>query len=224
MSLTLHYHPLSSYCHKALIALYEMETPFEPRHLNLGDAEEKARFRALWPIGKMPVIEDSARGVSMAEATLVIEYVDTHYPGPFPLLPSDPDERLEMRRWDRVFDLYMQTPMQKHTGDVHRPEGAHDPHGVCEAEGMLRTAYGMLDIRMKDRDWVMGDSFTLADCAAVPALFYGGLCEPFADSFPHVNAYFERLLARASVARVLEEAKPWLQYFPRPERIPARFR
>ncbi len=63
MSLTLHAHPLSSYCHKVLTALYELDAPFELQFLNLGDETERNAFRVLWPIGKMPVLEDRAAGM-----------------------------------------------------------------------------------------------------------------------------------------------------------------
>ena len=113
MSLKLHYHPLASFCHKALIALYENGTPFEPVIVDLGDPESSAKFRALWPMAKMPVLEDTARGRIVPESTIVVEYLDRFYPGPTRLVPEEPDLAWQTRLWDRFYDCYVQDPMQK---------------------------------------------------------------------------------------------------------------
>lgn len=184
MSLSLYFHPLSSFCHKVLIALYENGTAFEPCLVNPGDPEERARFLALWPAGKIPVLRDAARDRTVPETTVIIEYLEQHYPGARPLLPADPQDRLDARFWDRVFDLHVQVPMQKIVGDRLRPEGEHDPRGVAEARAALDTAYAILERRMTGRTWVAGEAFGLADCAAVPALFYAGILQPFAGKHP----------------------------------------
>jgi glutathione S-transferase len=224
MTLTLHAHPLSAYCQKAIIALYELDCPFERHHLDLQDAAVRKAFLSLWPMGKMPVLEDSAYGKILPEASLIIEYLDRRYPGPVPLLPPDPDTNLDARQWDRILDLYVQTPMQKYIVDRLRPKGTQDTYGVEEAMRILQTSYGMLDKHLAGRTWLAGDSFSLADCGAGPALFYSGCIVAFADTFPNLSTYFERLLARPTVTRALEEAKPWLHLVPIAERIPSRFR
>jgi glutathione S-transferase len=224
MSLVLHYHPLSSFCHKVLVALYENGTSFSTHLVLLGDPESRAAFRALSPLGKMPVLRDEARQQTVAETTIIIEYLDEHHAGAQQLLPRDAGERLEARFWDRVFDLYVQVPMQKVTADSMRAAGAKDPRGVADAQATIATAYAMVDARMRDRTWAAGSAFTMADCAAVPALFYASIVAPFPAGHPHLAAYFERLLARPSVQRVLREAQPYFHLFPMQERIPARFR
>jgi glutathione S-transferase len=224
MTLTLHFHPLSSYCHKVLIALYENGTPFEPQLLNLGDPAERQRYRELWPIGKMPILRDTARDRILPESSIIIEYLDRHYPGIRPLIPAEAEPALEARLWDRLFDLYVMTPMQQIVGDRIRPAGSQDPHGVAAAEALLRTSYGVIEQSMADRAWAAGSEFSVADCAAAPSLFFAETLVPFSGTHRTLTAYFERLTSRASVQRVLEEAKPFLQYYPFQDRIAARFR
>lgn len=223
MSLTLYLHPLASYCHKVLIALYENGTPFTGEIVDLGNEAASAEFRDMWPVGKIPVLHDGAAGRVIPETSVIIEYLDRHYPGPRPLLPADADERLEARLWDRFFDLYVHAPMQKIVTDRLRPEGAGDANGVAEAKATLATAYGMIERRMAGRTWAGGAAFGIADCAAAPSLFYAGIVAPFADGHPETAAYFERLVARPSFRRVLAEARPYFGFFPYKDAIPARF-
>jgi glutathione S-transferase len=215
MSLTLHFHPLASYCHKALIALYENDTPFTPHMVDLSDETERAALLKLWPIGKFPVLRDDARDQTIPESTIIIEYLDSHYPGKTQLMPTDVDRAWQTRLRDRFYDLYVQEPMQKIVGDRMRPAGNKDPHGVEEARARLLTAYGMIEQEMATRRWAMGDAFSLADCAAAPALFFANEVLPFGDPHRNVAAYLDRLKARASYARVLREAEPYFAMFPR---------
>lgn len=214
MTLTLYMHPLASYCHKALIALYENDTPFKPHLLDLGDPTVRAEFNALWPIGKMPVLLDSVRGQTVPEATIIIEYLDLYYPGPTRFVPSDPERAWQARLADRFYDLYVHEPMQRIVVDRLRPEGSKDPFGVEAARATLRTSYDILEKQMEQRFWAMGDDFSLADCAAAPALFYADKVQPFGETHPALAGYFGRLLERPSYVRVLEEAKPYFDMFP----------
>jgi glutathione S-transferase len=214
MSLTLHFHPLSSFCWKALVALYENDTPFRANLVNLGDPAERAALLKLWPIGKFPVLSDDARGETVPESTVIIEYLDRHYPGRTRFLPDDPGLASQTRLRDRFLDLYVHLPMQKIVGDRLRPASAKDPHGVAEARAQLRTSYAMIEQQMAAGDWAMGRDFSLADCAAAPALYYGNQVEPFGE-FRNAGAYLERLKARPSFARVIKEAEPYFQYFPK---------
>jgi glutathione S-transferase len=224
MSLTLYYHPLASFCHKVLIALYENETPFEPRLVDLADPGSSAEMLAHWPVGKFPVLRDHRRERTVPETTIIVEYLARSYPGPVDLIPADPDRGLDVRLWDRFFDLYVQVPMQKIVADRLRPPGREDPLGVDEARASLRRAYDLAERQLASRTWVTGEAFTLADCAAAPALFYAECAEPFATSHPAVAAYLERLLARRSFARVLDEARPYFANFPLRDSLRAQFR
>jgi glutathione S-transferase len=217
MSLTLHFHPLSSFCWKALIALYENGTPFTPNLVNLGDPAERAALLKLWPIGKFPVLSDDARGETVPETSIIIEYLDRHYRGPTRFISDDPGLALQTRLRDRFYDLYVHLPMQKIVGNRLRPDEAKDPHGVAEARAQLQTSYAMIEQQMAAGGWAMGGDFSLADCAASPALFYGNRVEPFGAAHSNVRAYLERLEARPSFARVLKEAEPWFQMFPKEE-------
>jgi glutathione S-transferase len=206
----LYAHPFSSYSQKALIALYENRTPFDYRSLEDPGANEE--LAALWPLRRFPVLVDDGR--TIIEATCIVEHLDLHYPGPVRLIPADPRAALEVRMLDRIFDNYVSTPQQKVVFDRLRAENDRDAYGVAEARAMLETAYAWLDRRMAGREWAVGDTFSLADCAAAPFLFYADWTHPIDPSFAHLRAYRTRLLARPSFARAVEEARPYRPYFP----------
>jgi glutathione S-transferase len=214
MSLTLYFHPLSSFCHKALIALYENDTPFTPHVVDLGSEPSRAEFLKIWPIGKFPVLHDTAGECTIPESSIIIEYLDRHYPGKTKLIPSDPDVARQMRMRDRFYDLYIQVPMQKIVTDKLRPTGKSDVLGVEQAKAQLKTALDMTEQNMANQHWAMGDTFTMADCAAAPALFYADKVRPFRDTHRHAFSYLERLMARPSYARVLKEAEPYFSLMP----------
>jgi glutathione S-transferase len=214
MTLRLYYHPLSSFCMKALVALYENGVAFEPQLVNFMDEGDNAAFKQMWPIRKFPVLRDEAADRLIPESSIIIEYIDQKYPGATRLFPTDPDAVREMRLRDRFFDLYVHMQMQKVMVDRLRPEGKRDAFGVEEAREMMRTAYRMIDQEMAAREWAMGEAFTMADCAAAPALFYGEMAEPFGDC-RNVAAYLARLKARPSFARVLREAEPYFSMVPK---------
>lgn len=220
--LTLYLHPLASFCHKVLIALYENGTKFESKIVDFSDPGDSARFLDVWPVGKIPVLRDEAREKTIPETSIILEYLDRHYPGPVRLIPDDADAALDVRLWDRFFDLYIHQPMQKIVVDRLRPDGARDEHGVAEAKANIASAYAMLDKHLAGREWAVGKSFSMADCAAAPALFYSGVPVPFAD-YPNVAAYFERLYARPSFRRVLDEARPYFGNYPLKDDMPKRF-
>lgn len=215
MSLHLYSHPFASFCQKALIALYENATPFEAHLVDLGDEAGRAAFQARWPMGKMPVLRDEARDLTVPEATIIIEYLDQRYRGPVRFLPDDPDQAWRVRLRDRFHDLHVQEPMQKIVADRLRPAESKDPFGVEAARVQLRTAYGWIEQDMAGKTWAMGEAFSLADCAAAPALFYADLVEPFGEARPVTSAYLARLKARPSFARVVEEAAYFMPFFPK---------
>jgi len=210
MALTLYAHPFSSYCQKALIALYENDTRFAYRML--GDAGAMTELEALWPMKRFPVLVDGDRTV--IEATIIIEHLGLHYPGPVRLVPADAKTALDVRAMDRFFDNYIMTPQQKVVFDAIRKPENRDRQGVDEARAMLDTAYRWLDGRMAGREWAAGDGFSLADCAAAPALFYADWTHEIGEQFGNVRAYRRRLLARPSFARAVDEARPYRQFFP----------
>ena len=212
MSLTFFFHPLSSFCWKALIALYEAEVPFEPKVVNLGDPADRAAFQAVWPLAKFPVLRDEARGLTIPESTIIIEYLAQHWPAAAGLVPREPELALKTRLLDRLIDSYVHLPMQQFVGERLRPEGQKDPFGAEQARANIRKGYDLV-APMIAGSWAMGEAFTLADCAALPALFYADYVVPL-SGWPGLAAYLGRLKARQSVARVLEEAQPFFKYFP----------
>jgi glutathione S-transferase len=214
MSLKLYFHPLASFCWKALIALYENDIPFEPVIVDLGDESSRAAFLEVWPVGKFPVLRDDGRDRTIPESTIIIEYLAEHYPGRAKLLPADTDRAQEARLFDRFYDFYVHIPMQKIVTDRLRPPGMGDPHGVELARAEILSSYGIIEKEMATKRWAIGDTFTLADCAASPALFYANKVQPFGGGHRNVAAYFARLMERPSFVRVVEEAQPYFHLFP----------
>jgi glutathione S-transferase len=210
MSLTLYAHPFAAYCWKVLIALYENGTAF--RYRMVDDAAGFAELEALWPLRKFPVLKDD--DTSVIESSVIIEHLMHRHPGPMRLIPQDIDVALQARFMDRFFDNYVMTPMQKLVSDRMRAEGEHDAKGVAEARMLLDAAYGWLEKQVTQNLWAVGNNFTLADCAAAPALFYADWVHPIGDRFPGVCTYRARLLARPSVARTVDEARPYRKLFP----------
>ena len=210
MALTLYAHPFASYCWKVLIALYENATPFDYRVVE--DAAGWAELESLWPIRKFPVLRDGA--ATIVESSIVVEYLARRHPGPAPMLPADGDAALEVRFLDRFFDNYVMSPMQSLVADRMRPDAERDATAGADARRLLDVAYGWLDTRLGSQGWAAGDAFSLADCAAAPALFYADWVHPIADRFAAVRAYRRRVLARPSVVRVVEEARPYRRFFP----------
>lgn len=221
MSLILHVHPLSSCCWKALIAFYENGTPFEACLVNPGDPAARAAFAALWPTGKIPLLQDGDRVVP--ETSILIEHLDRQHPGRLRLLPEEPQAQLDVRLWDRLFDLYVMDPMQRFIAQQMRPEAERDARSMDAARAGLAMAYDLIEHRRGGATWAVGEDFSLADCAAAPALFYAAVILPITPAHPRLAAYFERLLVRPSVQRVIREARPYFQYYPLRDALPARF-
>jgi glutathione S-transferase len=222
MSLTFYGHPLSSYTQKVLIALYETGAPFTFREIDLSKDEDQALMASIEPMGRMPGLRDEARGITVSQSSVMIEYIDRHYPGPQRLVPEDFDTSILARQWDRFFDFQVMQMMQ-HFVDARlfMDKGAEGPL-TRFAQDKLDLAYAALDRHLQGREWVAGD-FGLADCGAAPSLFYAGIVHPF-DRFPALSAYFERLVLRPSFVRARIDGLPYLNWFPYYDLVPARFR
>lgn len=211
MALVLYGHPFSSYCQKVEIALYENALPFELRVLDPDHAEHLAEWTRLWPLKKMPVLVDSGRCV--VESSIIIEHLHLRHRGPVALLPDDPAEALEVRFMDRFFDNHVMAEMQRPVFEALRPGGRKD-EALLHAATALDTSYGWLEQRLQGRTWAAGEDFSMADCAAAPALFYADWVHPISDSFPGVRAYRTRLLARPAFARAVDGGRPFRHWFP----------
>ena len=210
MSLTLYAHPFAAYCWKPLIALYENGTPFHYRVVE--DEAGWSELQALWPLRKFPVLRDGDQ--TIAESSIIVEHLMHRHPGRVPMIPADGSAALPVRFMDRVFDSYVMNPMQSLVADRMRAPADRDAHGVATAGATLDTAYRWLEDTLARRTWAAGEAFSLADCAAAPALFYADWVHPIGDRYPGLLAYRRRVLARPSVARVVEEARPYRGFFP----------
>lgn len=209
MTLQLFVHPFSSFSWKALIPLWSNETPFTYRSVDPSDPSGMADLKAVWPLGKFPVLIDGEQVIP--EATCIIEHLQARHPGTNRWIP-DGDAGRYVRFVDRFFDLHIQGNFQPSVNHAIWPDG----EGLAAARGReaLVVAYDWLEANLPDAGWAAGDSFTLADCAAAPALFYADWVVPFGDTHPRLTAYRQRLLAHPAVSRAVEEARPYRHYFP----------
>lgn len=208
----IHGHPFSSYTQKVMIPLYENGTEFDFHLLDREQLQSMDKLRAHWPIAKFPVLFEGDRTVM--ESTVIIEYLQAFHPGPEQMIPDDPGAAIEARMMDRVFDNYVMTPMMHIVIESMRPGDARDPLGVEQSCKMLDTVYEWLDERLAGQEWAAGDAFTLADCAAAPSLFYADWVREIPEQYATLRAYRAKLLARPSVARCVDEARPYRHYFP----------
>jgi glutathione S-transferase len=211
MSLEFFGHPFSSYTQKVLIALWADGTPFTYRMLDGEHPDNMAELKRRWPFGQFPLLIDD--GETVVETTPIIEHLQARHPGPNAWIP-DGELGRRVRFLDRFFDLYVMNNMSAPVFDALRPEGVHDPFGVEQALGRLRTAYDWLEKNLGEGPWAVGDSFTLADCAAAPSLFYADWVDEIGRTRPRLAAYRQRLLAHPQVARAVDEARPYRAFFP----------
>lgn len=212
MSLALYGHPFSSYTQKVLIALYENTLPFEFRCLGPDTPQHTAEWLRRWPLGKFPLLVDGER--SVVETTIIIEYLQLARPGPVRLLPADSMAALDVRFLDRFFDLHVMQWVQHAVNGALTGDPVNREEGLALAARKLELAYAWLEERLAGRAWAAGDDFTLADCAAAPALFYADWTQRIAETRPVLRAYRARLLARPSFARAVNEAREFRPLFP----------
>ncbi|MEO3385476.1 glutathione S-transferase family protein [Mesorhizobium sp. CAU 1741] len=205
-------HPFASFYWKVLIALYEREVPFEFLMVDPEHPENSDAIKLLSPTGQFPVLVDGDRTV--IESAAIIEYLDLHHGDAPPMVPADPRFAIQARQMDSIFDDYVQGPMQRMVFNVLRDEDRRDPHVADEATAALDKAYVWLERWFKGRGWAANDTFGIADCSAAPALFYAHWAYPIAPNYEALHAYRARLLERPSIARVVDEARPWRAYFP----------
>lgn len=208
----LHLHPLSSFCWKVMIAFYESGIPFEPVTVDLMDPAKREAYLKLSPFAKIPVLADGDTIVT--ETSIMIEYLTLKHPEAASLLPKDPKEALKVRALDRFYDLYVNAPLGRVAGDRMRPEAQRDRIGMEQVLRDMKTAIGIVERDMATRTWAAGETFTMADCAAAPALFYADRLVPYSPNYPNTARYLERLQKRPSVARSIEGAKPFLHLVP----------
>lgn len=212
MSIALYGHPFSSYTQKALIALYENDTPFEFRCLGPDTPEHTGEWLRRWPLRKFPLLVDDERNVS--ETSIIVEYLQLAHPGRVRFLPADPMSALNVRFLDRFFDLHVMSCTQHAVNAALTGDPVRRQEGLEFAAQKLELAYAWLEGQLVGRTWAAGDDFTLADCAAAPSLFYADWTHTISDAFPVLRAYRKRLLARPSFARAVEEARPFRPLFP----------
>lgn len=208
MAIRLYGHPFAAFVWKPLIAAYEREVPFEFCMVDADHPGNSARMAELSPTGQFPALTDGNRTITQSNS--VIEYLDRFGDAPT-MIPDDPDAALESRMLAYIFDSYVAEPMQQIVGEALRPKNARDPSRVAQAKSKLDESYAWLSRRIGS-GWAHAGRFGIADCAAAPALFYADWVHPIPEGA--LGAYRARLLARPSVARVVDEARPYRRLFP----------
>ena len=217
--LALYGHPFSSYTWKALIALYANGTEFEFREIGPDFPENGEFIAAAHPAGKFPVLSDG--GVTVVEATAIIEYLAVHHPGPAPLIPVEAGVAATARMIDRVFDHYVMGNMQRvvaaHFVDKDNPgaggmRDSPDPHEVAAGQAGLRRTYAWLERWLEAN--LLPPNVSLVTCAAAPSLFYADWVERIPEDCPRLAALRAELLALPAVSRCVEDARPYRAYFP----------
>lgn len=201
-------HPFAAFAWKPLIAAYERNVPITFRMVDPEHTENCARMIDLSPTGQFPALVDGE--VQLTQSNAIIEYLDQVGGAP-PLIPADAKAALLARMLAEVFDDYIAHPMQRVVAESLRPKDQQDPRRVDEAKRELDKTYLWLSKRISG-NFAAGNSMSIADCAAAPALFYADWVHPIPDG--SLKNYRSRLLAHPSVARVVDEARPYRAFFP----------
>jgi len=207
----LYYHPLSQYCQKVLIACYEKNISFEGEIVDLMNPQAHEEYQKIYPIGKIPylVLDNDWK---IPESSIIVEYLDTHFDkGPL-LIPKDKDQSRQARFHDRMMDLYFCNPLGSIFLNSLKPKDQQNPEAVKGWRKTIDIVYGFLNQHLEKNTWVMGNDFTIADCALAPNLNYARNLHPF-DQQPNISNYWNRLSERPSIKRLLKEMAPYLEEF-----------
>jgi glutathione S-transferase len=202
----LYYNPLSTYCQKVMIAFNEKGIAYEPHVVDLMSAEGRASYEEINPFGKVPFFKPS-EDWQVPESTSIIEYLEDKFPNTPRLIPAGGgDAARQVRFMDRMADLYLNEPIVELQFQKIGFR-AQDNDRAARARKFVSISYGYYDKRLAKQPWLCGESFTMADCAAIPALYYAQAVMPF-DAHSNIVAYWERARKRPSYAKVKAEFEP----------------
>lgn len=202
----LYYFPLSTYCQKVMIAFEEKGVTYEPEPVDFMTPEGRAAYEETYPIGKVPFLK-ATEDWDVPESTSIIEYLEDKFPDtPRLIRVADEETARQVRFMDRMSDLYYNDQVTEllfqHTG--FRPK---DEDRAARARKLVDMTYFYWDRRLAEQPWLCGEHFTMADCAAIPSMFYARTVVPF-DEYQNVAAYWERAQARPSYAKVRAGFEP----------------
>jgi glutathione S-transferase len=202
----LYYNPLSTYSQKVMIAFNEKGIAYQPEVVNLMSPEGCAAYAKINPLGKVPFLKPS-EDWQVPESTSIIEYLEDTFPkAPHLIPPAGGEAARQVRFMDRMADLYLNEPVVEL---LFQKLGfrRQDEDKATRAHKYVSLTYGHYDSRLAKQPWLCGDSFTMADCAAVPPLFYAQVVMPF-DKYPNITGYWQRAQQRPSYAKVMAEFEP----------------
>ena len=202
----LYYNPLSTYSQKVMIAFNEKGLTYEPSVVNLMTPEGRAAYEQVNPLCRVPFLKPS-EDWQVPESTSIIEYLEDKFPKTTRLIPvAGGDAARQVRFMDRMSDFYYDDPVVELLFQQFgfRPK---DEDKAARARKYIAMTYAHWDKRLKSQPWMCGDSFSMADCSAIPAMFYAQIVAPF-DAFANVVAYWRRAQQRPSYAKVKAEFDP----------------
>jgi glutathione S-transferase len=212
-TLVLYQHPFAAFCWKPLVALHELDLPFTSRLVEGEDGRRE--LAAIWPMASIPVLRDETAEVTLPDSSSIVEYLNDLTTPVGTLIPHG--QALQARLWDRIIDDYVAVPMQTIVGDRLRPDDDRDPTRVEQARGTLDRAYELLDGRLAGACWAAGEHFSIADCGAAAALFYGRAVHRWDERrLESLTRYYRSLMHRPSIRRVVDDARPYRDLFPLP--------
>lgn len=198
----------SPYCQKVLIALYEKKIAFVGKLVNLADPADKAEYQAIYPLGKVPLLCTDDNKL-VPESSIIIEFLDQVEPA-HRLIPLETDHARNVRLWDRLADQYLCASVMNMLMESRKPTAQQNAADIERWSRTLGTMYRMIDDQLARFPYLAGMEFSMADCAALPGLYYSS---QFASlkGFPRLSSYFESLMLRASVMRVVDDAAPYIK-------------
>jgi glutathione S-transferase len=205
-AMKLYYNPLSTYSQKVMIAFHEKGIAYQPEIVDLMSPEGRAAYEKVNPIGKVPFLKPSEDWM-VPESTSIIEYLEDTFPDSPRLIPVAGGEAArQVRFMDRMADLYLNDPVVEL---LFQKFGLRkqDEERAARSRKFIAISYEHFNRRLGTQTWICAENFSMADCAAIPALFYAQVVAPF-DSHPNVVAYWRRAQQRPSYVKVKAEFEP----------------
>ena len=187
--------PLSPFCRKVKVVLYEKNIPFESVFVDLFKGATKTEeYLKLNPFGRVPVLIDGE--TVLYESTVINEYLEEKFPNP-PLLPKDPVKRAKARMMDEAFDNYFMGPLGAiFTEKFMKPAGQANEAGIRENTAKLDGVLRVLEKELEGKDYLAGE-FSLGDIGfAVQLPRAESMFGLKFDGYPRLQAWLKRITSR----------------------------
>jgi len=199
--MTLYDHPDCPYGMKVRIVLAEKDMDCEVVTVDLHAGQHRqAAFLKLNPFGRVPVLVDE--DCVIYDSTIINEYLDDEYPEPA-LRPAGSDERARVRLLEDYADTAFTLPAMALQNELAKSAGHRDEARIKAARDVVIKTLEMLNRELEGKEYLGGDTFSLADVAFAPmVLQLEKLGVHLESSAKNVKAWAQRLAARPSIAKV----------------------